>query len=317
MDADQVTVEPASSPRSQIRVAAELSQRHIVQVRELVESAARADGVYPLNEHALLQLTSGGGPQTQHVLAGRGNHIVGYGLVEPADGAGGGNAELVVAPAHRRQGLGTALVSAMLATTQPLRLWAHGHLRGAEALAAALGFHSIRDLLQLRLDLRAAAALDERPELDSGTTVRTFVPGADDQAWLDGNRRAFQDHPEQNNVTVEDLKARMAQAWFDPSGFFLAERAGTLVGYHWTKVHDRSVLGQAAVGEVYVLGVDPSAQGLGLGRALTLVGLQHLRSRGLTEAFLYVDADNAAAIRTYQRLGFTHHSTDVLYCRAD
>jgi mycothiol synthase len=70
-----------------------------------------------------------------------------------------------------------------------------------------------------------------------------------------------------------------------------------------------------AIGEVYVVGVAPAHQGRGLGRTLTIAGLHHLRSVGLTQAMLYVDADNEAAVRTYTRLGFTRWDVDVQYSR--
>ena len=45
------------------------------------------------------------------------------------------------------------------------------------------------------------------------------------------------------------------------------------------------------------------------------MGLQHLRHLGLPDAMLFVDADNTAAIRLYQALGFTRWETDVMFSR--
>jgi mycothiol synthase len=146
-----------------------------------------------------------------------------------------------------------------------------------------------------------------------GVTVAAFRPGTDDEAWVDLNARAFAHHPEQGSMTVADLRARMAEPWFDPEGFFLAWRDGKLVGFHWTKIHDHSAYGEGRVGEVYVLGVDPAEQGRGLGEALTLIGLEHLRKRGLATVILYVEGDNAPAVAVYSKLGFTRHSADVMY----
>ena len=214
----------------------------------------------------------------------------------------------MIHPDHRGRGFGLALARALVAEAapHPLRVWAHGGLPAARALAARAGFTRVRSLWTM---YRPLADLPPVPALPPGVTMRTFSVGADEAAWLDLNRKAFAHHPEQGAWTAEDLSLREREPWFDPEGFFLAERDGKLSGFHWTKIHGTP----PEVGEVYVVGVDPAGQGGGLGRALTLTGLHYLRSRGLPEVMLYVDEDNAPAIRLYESLGFTHRGTDVMF----
>jgi mycothiol synthase len=174
-------------------------------------------------------------------------------------------------------------------------------------------------LLQMRRAL-AAADPDPGPRLPDDVRVEPFVPGRDEDAWLRVNARAFAHHPEQGRWTAEDLRVREREPWFDPAGFLLAWRGepgagGTLLGSHWTKVHQPGDAADERIGEVYVLGIDPDAQGMGLGRALTDLGLAHLRSRGLAEVLLYVEEDNAAAVALYERTGFRRWSADVSWRR--
>jgi mycothiol synthase len=185
------------------------------------------------------------------------------------------------------------------------RVWAHGRLPGADELASRLGLEVTRELYFLR---RTRAPLPDAVWPD-GIAVRTFVPGQDDAAWLKVNSEAFTDHPEQGSWTAADLAERLQQPWFDPNGFFLAvdSKTGAMAGFHWTKVED-------GIGEVYVVGVSPTHQGSGLGKALTLQGLHHLQDdRDLDTVVLYVDGTNTAARRLYATLGFTTAALDVQY----
>lgn len=179
-------------------------------------------------------------------------------------------------------------------------------MSAARHLAQVLGLSLFRELRQLRRPLDTIDVAE--PALPPGVTVRTFVPGQDDSAWLAVNRAAFAHHPEQGSLTQRDLDDRKSEPWFDPKGFFLAERDGEIIGFHWTKVHAEDQLG-----EVYVVGIRPDAQGGGLGKALTAIGLRHLASLGLPTAMLYVDADNLAAVSVYERMGFATHEVDLMY----
>ncbi|MDG9718728.1 mycothiol synthase [Streptomyces sp. DH24] len=290
-----------------IETSAALSPEQTEAVLGLLAEAARYDGQQAVSEQGRLQLRGGEREGVSHLLALSGTELVGYAQLEDTDPVEPPAAELVVHPSHRGQGHGRALGAALLAASgKRLRVWAHGGHSAARHLSQVLGLTLFRELRQMR---RPLAGLDApEPVLPEGVTVRTFVPGQDDAAWLALNAAAFAHHPEQGSLTQRDLDDRKAEPWFDPTGFFLAERGGELVGFHWTKVH-----AEERLGEVYVLGVSPTAQGTGLGKALTTIGLRHLAAQGLPTAMLYVDADNKAAVSVYERLGFTTYETDLMY----
>ncbi|GGN60373.1 mycothiol acetyltransferase [Streptomyces albiflavescens] len=284
-----------------------LSPGQAEDVLQLLTEAARADGQQAVSEQGRLQLKGGAREGVRHLLLTVRDQLIGYAQLEDTDPVEAPAAELVVHPAHRGHGHGRALGSALLAESgKRLRVWAHGGHSAARHLAQVLGLTLFRELRQMR---RPLADLDlPEPKLPNGVHVRAFVPGRDDADWLAVNAEAFAHHPEQGSLTQRDLDDRMAEPWFDPSGFYLAFREGRLVGFHWTKVH-----AEERLGEVYVLGVSPGAQGGGLGKALTTIGLRHLAAQGLPTAMLYVDADNKAAVTVYERLGFVTHETDLMY----
>ena len=287
----------------------------IAEITALLRAATAADGVRPLSEEAELRLQHGGPPGGRDLVVRDGDVLAGYARVDD------GVAEGAVHPGRRRRGVGTALLEQLLdlAGDRPLSVWAHGDLPGSAELLAPRGFERARVLLQMRRDL-AGVDPDPSPRLPADVRVLPFRPGRDEAAWLRVNGRAFATHPEQGSWTAEDLALREAEPWFDPSGFLMAWRGdpddgGELLGSHWTKVHPPGDAGNEAVGEVYVLGIDPAAQGLGLGRALTDLGLAHLRGRGLGEVLLYVEEENAAAVHLYGSRGFTRYAVDVSWRR--
>ncbi|MFE4536308.1 mycothiol synthase [Streptomyces scopuliridis] len=297
----------AHEPGRQIQTLDALTPQQAEDVLALLAEAAASDGVQAVSEQGRLQLRGGRREGVRHFLLTVDGELVGYGQLEDTDPIEAPAAELVVRPGLRGRGHGRALGTALLgASGKRLRVWAHGGRSAARHLAQVLGLTLFRELRQLRRPL-VPPAIPE-PVLPAGVTVRTFVPGQDDAAWLAVNAAAFAHHPEQGALTQRDLDDRTAEPWFDPKGFFLAERDGELVGFHWTKVHAEEQLG-----EVYVLGIRPDAQGGGLGKALTAIGLRHLAAQGLPTAMLYVDADNTAALTVYERLGFSTHEVDLMY----
>ncbi|MFI7299737.1 mycothiol synthase [Streptomyces sp. NPDC050121] len=290
-----------------IETHSELTPEQVEAVLDLLAEAARTDGQQAVSEQGRLQLRGGAREGVSHLVLTLGDELVGYAQLEDTDPVEAPAAELVVHPSHRGHGHGRALGSALLAASgKRLRVWAHGGHSAARHLAQVLGLSLFRELRQMRRTL-TDLELPE-PGLPEGVTVRTFVPGQDDTAWLAVNAASFAHHPEQGSLTQRDLDDRKAQPWFDPAGFFLAFRGEQLIGFHWTKVHAEEQLG-----EVYVLGVAPGVQGGGLGKALTTIGLRHLAGQGLPTAMLYVDADNKAAVSVYERLGFTTYETDLMY----
>jgi mycothiol synthase len=324
-----------------IEVRSRLERAEVLEVFDLVDEAARHDGLTPLSEHVMLHLRHGGDTHVRHLLArAEDGRLVGYAHLDVTDLVEGPSAEMVVAPSVRHRGLGHALATELIeisgrdAPGRGLRLWVHGESEAARGLPESLGFTQARVLWQMRRSL--LSPLPDIP-LPEGVHLRTFLPGIDDEAWLAINRAAFAELPDQGGWTLDDLHRRMAESWFDPSGFLVAtDDQGAIAGFHWTKVHgghshhddtgheqlhaegvDHSHgHGHEALGEVYVIGVDPLHQGTGLGRSLLVAGLRLLAARGLTQAMLYVDAANTPAIALYSSLGFTHWDTDVLYRRA-
>ena len=189
-------------------------------------------------------------------------------------------------------------------------LWKFGATDADDDAFAAQGFAVSRDLYEMRVPLPLA----EQPAWPGGVTVRDFEPGRDNAAWLVVNNRAFANHPEQGGWIESTLERRIADPWFDPSIFVLAFDDEGLAGYNWCKVHEGHGR-EPALGEIFVIGVDPRTAGTGIGRALAIEGLNRMAARGITTGSLFTDAANERALKLYYSLGFTVHRIDRAYAR--
>jgi mycothiol synthase len=293
-------------PATKVETRSDLTADQISAVLHLIAQVTDRYGVRPVSEHVMLHVRFGGDANTRHVLLRSGTELVGYAHLDLS----AAEAELAaVDPADIR-----ALVDASSAEAgDSLRVWARGRASASKAVLDELGFRPDRVLLQMRRSLRDPPL--DQPAWPPGVTVRTFVVGQDEAGWVEVNNLAFAHHPDQSGWSVSDLVTREHEPWFDPAGFFLAERDGALVGFHWTKVHDAEGADHEPIGEVYVVGVAPTMQGQRLGPALTLAGLLYLQGLGLATVMLYVDESNDAAVRVYERLGFTEWDADICFQR--
>ncbi len=304
-------------------IAGALDPELLKDVKTLAAAAEESDGNPPFSEQTLVMLR-GADAGDHSVLSfvlyapdedsdpATGEDLAGTAVVIE-NGDGSGVLELAVHPSYRNQGVAGRLLDSLRGkrSLDGLSAWSHGNHEAAAELAKRFEYGPVRELWKMRL-MSSASSLPDAG-LPDGISLRAFVPGQDEQAWLAANSAAFSHHPEQGSMTLADLEARKTEEWFDPEGFLLAVNAeGELLGFHWTKVHPRQGP-HPAIGEVYVVGVTPAAQGLGLGKALTVAGIQHLQDKGLHAVMLYVDADNHAAVALYQKLGFVRWDTDVMY----
>ncbi|MCZ4517624.1 mycothiol synthase [Rhodococcus ruber] len=283
------------------------SSRVSDEIHRILSRATEVDGTAPLSEQAVKAVDAGEG--VVRLVATEGDRVVGYA------GIADGMAEAVVDPSSRGRGIGRELVSRALDIGSDTRIWAHGNIAAAQSVAARLELKVVRELLQMR---RASASPD-LPDVvvPEGITLRTYRGHQDDAELLRVNNAAFSWHPEQGGWTDRDIASRRDEPWFDPAGLFLAFEEGSdhLLGFHWTKVHAADS-NDPAIGEVYVVGIDPQSQGRGLGRVLTLAGLHYLHGRALDQIMLYVEADNTAAVHTYTKLGFENYHVDAAYARS-
>jgi mycothiol synthase len=280
----------------------------------VVRTASAVDGQPPFSDQSLIDVTTGARtlifavepqdpPAEPHDFA-----VIGVAIL------GQGELEFVVEPEWRGNGYGKKALEGVLGNCAPaVKVWAHGDHPASRKLAATFGFEAVRTLLQLRRSAAPEAAASEARAATSTNrddlTITPFRVGEDETDWLAVNALAFATHPEQGKMTIDDLRAREADTWFDAEDFLLARDAdGTLVGFNWLKVEDGE-------GEIYAIGVHPDHAGRGIGRTLMEAGLERLEGRDLDTIALYVEADNTAAVNLYRSLGFTDHTIDVQYSR--
>jgi mycothiol synthase len=282
-------------------------------VLEIINAAYAIDKVSPLSEHVELHLKHGGDKPISHILITQNSKVIGYGHLDQTDLVEGPSAEIVVHPDQRNKGIAKLIIEQIESQLgeKPLRLWARGDTTEANNFALSLGYSPIRNILQMRRSLLSTLS---DFEINKKFVLTTFQGEKDSQDILNINKNAFINLPDQAAWSISDLNLRIKEDWFDPNGLaILRTTTNQPVGFCWTKVHGHHSHGHQPIGELYVLAVINEFQGQGLGKHLTLWGLHHLRSLDLSEAMLYVDANNENAKKIYTELGFQYAGSDTLY----
>ncbi len=283
----------------------------------LIKAAHDFDGTPPIAEHVLLHLRHGGDKSDSHLVIEGNNQVIAYAHLDATDLVAGPSVEAVVHPNHRSKGLGSSILKeAIKVCGDKTRIWSHGDLPDAKAIAASL------NLERLWSNLLMSKPLGEIQPVTSKYPIRTFIPTLDNQAFLSLNNKVFANYPDQGGWSEDDLKVRLNESWFDEKGFFVAEDKGELIGFCWTKIHGAHTHshtgedddhGHDALGEIYVLAVNPDYKGQGVGRDLTITGLNYLKYQGLNNVMLYVGVENTPAFNLYKSLGFKEFGSDVMY----
>ena len=275
----------------------------------LFEACRSADGHASIGEHKYLDLVTGKADRALGRVFSIEQLTIAYLHLTPRTANTDWVLEATLHPDHRdppvvREVLQTAIDLVAEAAGGTVRLWVYH--QAVDDVVEDLGFRPERQLLQMRLPLPPRLA----PTPPSGHRLTTFRVGADEEAWVEVNNRAFAGHPENGSWDRSILADRIRQNWFDPEGLLMAWDGSRLSGFCWTKVHPKSM------GEIYVVAVNPDYQRQRLGTWLTLEGLWYLfRHRKASNAMLYVDAANLSAVAMYKRLGFGLDHIDRAYTR--
>jgi mycothiol synthase len=257
-------------------------------------------------------------PERDLVVAEIGGRVVGYGgtaWVDTTDGRRDYVTRGTVHPEWRRRGIGTAILrhnearlrelSASHDTDRERAYMAFAPERriGAVALVEGSGYRPVRyffDMVRPTLDGL------EVPPLPAGLELRPIVGREGLRRIFDADAEAFMDHWGGFDASDESYERWVADPDLVPELILAAwdgdEIAGAVV--NTINQHENRELGRAR-GLLDSVFVRRPWRGRGLASALVARSLVLLRERGMTSAWLGVDAENpTGALRLYEKHGF-------------
>lgn len=213
--------------------------------------------------------------------------------------------DLRVSPGDRAEAVGMSLLDAMEARARELAVGEASVRTGVfspdetgHRIAQQRGYEVYRHSFRMGIDFDG---LLPQPEWPAGISVRTFVPGEDEERVYAAHQESFEDHFEHASWPYENWRRWAFSESFDPALWWIAEDRGEIAGV----CLGRGEAGASGeLGWVNVLGVRRPWRRRGVGRALLLNAFAEFRSRGKRGAGLGVDGLNTTgAVALYERAG--------------
>lgn len=239
------------------------------------------------------------------------------------DGRGSHHFEAWVGPAWRRRGLGRALVrwteqrAAAVAAVdgragpRELDTWVDQTQTAAITLLEREGYQVGRYGMEMVRDL---AEPIERRALPAGLEVRPVVAADHRRIW-DADAEAFRDHWNTVQRTEADYLGWFASPELDTGLWRVAWAGDEVAGSVMPMIFpaENEVLGVQR-GWLEHVSVRRPWRRQGVASALIVEALLGLRSAGMAEAVLGVDAENVSgAVGVYEALGFRRARTTIKY----
>jgi mycothiol synthase len=178
-----------------------------------------------------------------------------------------------------------------------------------------LGLIAVRYFFRMKRSLNEP--IDE-PKFPEGFQLRIVEPKKDATKWVEMFNQTFIDHWNHHNFTVEEFLHHCQHPEYNSDLSLIAIAPdGTFAAFCESRIHtEDNKRNGCNEGWIAVLGTRRGFRQQGLGKAMLLTAMQHLKTKGMDSAILGVDAENpSGALRLYESVGFEKVHTSISYVK--